>query len=244
MDPYPIRDLATWWNNLDIGAPPTSIQLIDIDLLLVSSGSHAIHAEPESALALISMGHVRDRELEALSIALAATALGITPMELAGPHYRLDGTIDYDAWMDALADSRDQIRLLAESAPTGGNTSDPQEPISLPEPFHQIEQLILDRSQAGLPTLLDGSTAAVAGLVVLSRHSHVTDHVRFLCYPPSPLGMRVVEHLQIPAIVPLVVSHVDMQVQQLALETIGAAVNNVENTRLALLADLNPRTEV
>ncbi|MFZ1361753.1 MAG: hypothetical protein WAS05_02280 [Candidatus Nanopelagicales bacterium] len=243
MDPYPIRDLATWWNNLDVGAPPTSIEVIDVDQLVASSGSGTIGTEHGSALALVSVGRVRDRESEAASTALVSTALGVNLMELTAPRYLLDGTIDYDAWMGALADSRDQVRLLAESVPTDNATSDQEEPTPLPEPFHRIEQLIIERSQAGLATLLDGPTAAVAGLAAYGRHNQVIDHLRFLCYSPSPLAMRVIEHLRIPAIVPLVVSHVDDTIRQLALETIGAAVNNAENSRLALLADLNPQTE-
>lgn len=239
MHPYPIRELATWWNNLDLGAPPTSIQVFEVDQL----GSFEADNDHEQALGLVTAGRVRDLELEPLSTALVSASLGQNLMELTAPRYQLDGSIDYEAWIESLAAVRDQVRELAASISVADDL-DPDEPAPLPTPFDKIEQLIVERSQAGLATLLDGPTAAVAGLSACSRETQVVDHIRFLCYSPSPLAMRIIEYLRVPAVVPIVVSYVDDTIRQLALETISAAVNNAENSRLALLADLNPQTEV
>ena len=233
MDPYPIRDLARWWNNLDLGAPPTSVQVIEVSEATVRDEND------DPALAVLTTSREWDRKFEPASTALVSAALGINLMELTPPRIDLDGSIDYENWMTSCAEVRDRLRELGADNDAASDSTEP----AIPAPFDEIAQLICDRSNDGLPTLLDGPTVASAALAAYSQDESIINNVRFLAYSGSPIAMRVAEHLRIPAVVPFVVTHSDDQIYNLAAETIAAAVNNAENSRLALLEDLNPQTE-
>lgn len=233
MDIYPLRDLASWWNALDLGAPPTEIQELLITELATADSDTWLARE----LGVLSTSRRHDLELEPTSTALVAGSLGANLMELTPIRFQLDGSIDYESWIESCTQVRDQLHAL------GASSTGEDEPQLLPDPYEVATELICERSQAGLATLIDGSVSAAAALCAYGRDASIVNYVRFLCYSTSPISTRVAEYLRVPAVVPFVVSHSDATVQRLALETISAAVNNAENLRLELLEDLNPQTE-
>lgn len=233
MEIYPLRDVAAWWNAIDLGAPPTEIQEFQLSKLVADDLDFWLAAE----LAVVSTSRSHDLELEPTSTALVTGILGTNLMELTPIRFQLDGSIDYEAWIRSCTLVRDQLHEI------GAKSNDSEEPQPLPTPFAVAAEVICERSQAGLATLVDGSAAAAAALCAYGRDASIVNYVRFLSYSSSPISTKVAEYLRIPALVPFVVSRSDSTVHQLALETINAAVNNAENLRLELLEGLNPQTE-